>query len=654
MTDGLSFAPNADSLKIENHSQACSPFLTSGLCGITEWIVGRPLDRDSIDPHKEPRMTRSSSLVFTLILLTTLTPAAVRAGDPPKKALEGFDVVVEKALKDFKVPGLAVAVVKDGEVIYAKGFGQRDVDKKLPVTPRTLFAIGSCTKAFTTFVMGTLVEEGKFQWDTPVRTYLPGFRMSDPIATESITPRDLVTHRSGLPRHDMVWYNARLTGRDVVKRLPHFDFTEPLRSKFQYNNMMYMLAGYLVETIDGRTWEEAVRKRVFELMGMTASNFSVLDSQKADDFARPYDELEGKVRAIPFRDISNVGPAGSINSSVAEMARWVAVHTHGGKLDGKSIISTSVLAELHTPQMTTGQPSDKKEISAGAYALGWGVDTYRGHRRVHHGGAIDGFTAETCLFPDDGIGLVVLTNKDGSPLPGLIGQHAADRLLGLAPIDWLAEGLDRRTKGLEAEKAAKTKKDTVRRPGTHPAHPLEEYAGDYEHPGYGPLAIEVKDGRLVSVYNGIRATLDHWHYEVFNAPKPDNDPALADLNLKFQFQTNLKGYVDGVAVPLEPSVKPIVFTKLPDKKLSDPEYLKRFEGAYELAGEPVTVRLQGHVLFFAQKGASPVELIPDRDDEFNLKQLTGLSVRFITDAKGKVTEAALSTPGGVFSARRKP
>ena len=529
-------------------------------------------------------MTRPSPLVFTLTLLTTLTHAVlVRADDPRSKSLEGFDAIAEKALTDFKVPGLAIAVVKDGRIIYAKGFGRRDVNKELPVTPHTLFAIGSCTKAFTTFVMGTLVDEGKLQWDTPVRTYLPGFRMSDPIATESITPRDLVTHRSGLPRHDMVWYNAKLTGKDLVKRLAHFEATEPLRSKFQYNNLMFVLAGYLVETIDGRPWEEAVRKRIFEPLGMTASNFSVRDSQKADDFARPYDELEGKVRVIPFRDISNVGPAGSINSSVAEMARWVAVHTHGGKLDGKSIISPAVLAELHTPQMTTGQPSDKKEISPGAYALGWSVDTYRGHRRVHHGGAIDGFTAETCLFPDDGMGLVVLTNKDGTPLPGLIARHASDRLLGLASIDWLAEGLDRRTKGLEAEKAAKTKKDTVRRPGTHPAHPLEEYAGDYEHAGYGPLQIEVHDGRLVSVYNGIRATLDHWHYEVFNAPKADNDPALAELDLRLQFRTNFKGYVNAVAVPLEPSVEPIVFLKQPDKKLSDPDYLKRFEGRVRAA-----------------------------------------------------------------------
>src|SRR5262249_29624867 len=246
------------------------------------------------------------------------------------------------------------------------------------------------------------------------------------------------------------------------------------------------------------------------------------------------------------------------------------------------------------------------------------------------------------------------TNKNGTPLPGLIVEHASDRLLGLAPIDWLAEGLDRRNKGLDAEKEAKKKKETVRRSGTQPAHSLEEYTGDFEHPGYGTLKIELRDGRLVSLYNGIEAPLEHWHFEVFNAPKATNDPALVDLNWKLQFQTNLKGYVDGVLVPLEPSVKPIFFTKSPDKKLSDPEYLKRFTGQYELAGEPVTIQLQGHVLMFEQKGARSIELVPDRDDEFNFKRRGGLSVRFVTDRQGKVVEMALSTPGGVFSAKRKP
>jgi CubicO group peptidase (beta-lactamase class C family) len=608
------------------------------------------------------RRQRLSATAALVLIPMAMHPARAAEPDPAAamaKSLEGFDSVITNAIRDFRVPGLAIAVVKDGKVIYARGFGERDVEKKEPVTPKTLFAIGSCTKAFTTFVMGTLVDEGKLEWDIPARTYLPGLRMSDPIATESITPRDLVTHRSGLPRHDLFWYNTRRTGKDVFARLAHFEATEPLRGKFQYNNMMFMLAGYLIEKVDGRPWEESVRARIFKPVSMDSSNFSVLDSRRSDDFARPYDEQEGKVRVIPFRDITSVGPAGSINSSVAEMARWVAVHTDGGKIDGKAIISTTVLDQLHAPQIPTGQAygreePHRKEISPGSYALGWATDSYRGHRRVHHGGGIDGFTSQTCLFPDDGMGLVVLTNKNGTPLPELIVRHASDRLLGLSPIDWLAEGLDKRTKALDAEKEAKKKKDSVRRPGTKPAHPLEEYAGDYEHPGYGDLKVELKDGKLIIVLNGIEATLDHWHYEVFNAPKADNDPALVDMNMKFLFQTNLKGDVDAVTVPLEPTVKPIVFTRRPDRKLSDPEYLKRFEGQYELAGQSATIRLQGSVLMFQQAGGRPVELIPDRNDGFNLKRQTGVSIRFVTDPHGQVNEMALSTNDGVFTARRKP
>jgi CubicO group peptidase (beta-lactamase class C family) len=572
-----------------------------------------------------------------------------------KKSLDGFDEVIKKAIKDFKVPGLAIAVVKDGEVIYAKGFGQRNIEKDLPVTPRTLFAIGSCTKAFTTFVMGALVEEGKLEWDTPVRTYLPEFRMSDPIATESLTPRDMATHRSGLPRHDMVWRNSGLTGEDLVPRLAYLEPTEPLRSRFQYNNIMFMVAGYMIETIDRRPWEEAVRARIFQPLGMGASNFSVRDSQKADDHATPYDDHAGKVRAIPFLDITNVGACGAINSNVTDMARWMVVHTQRGKLGGKSIISPWMLAELHTPQTTMDRPSDKKEISAPSYALGWMVGTYRGHRSVWHTGRIDGFTCETRLFPDDGMGIVILNNKTGSPLPGLIAEHAADRLLGLDPIDWLAEALEQRRKSEGAKKEdAKNRKDSWRRSGTQPAHPLEEYAGDYEHPAYGQIKIEHRNGRLVCAYNGNKCNLEHWHFDVFNAIRADTDSAIGEDIGLMPFQTNVKGYVDAVAVTLERNVKPIVFTKQPDRKLRDPEYLKRFAGEYEHAGETTTIRLRGNALFFEQNGARPVEMVPDRDDGFNLKHRNYLSVRFVTDTQGKVVRLDLIYSDEIFPAMRKP
>jgi len=564
-----------------------------------------------------------------------------------KESLAGFDSFVNQAIKAWEVPGLAIAIVKNGEVILAEGFGLRDVDKKLPVTPKTLFAIGSCTKAFTTFVMGTLVDQGKLDWDKPVRTYIPEFRLFDRVASEQITPRDLVTHRSGLPRHDLVWYNATLSGKQIVDRLPYLEPSETLRSKFQYNNLMFMTAGYLVQRLTGQSWEVEVRTRIFKPLSIKSSNFSVNDSQKATDFAKPYAERDDKVVEIPFRDITNTGPAGSINSNVVDMARWLVVQTHRGRIDGKQMISPAVLADIHTPHMTTGVPQERKEIAPAGYALGWGVDDYRGHRRVHHGGAIDGFIAATTLFPDDDLGIVVLANMGRTSLPEMITRHASDRLLGLTSIDWSGEALAKKAKGKAADKDARSKKETVRRPGTSPAHKLEEYAGEYEHPGYGIIKIDLREGKLNFAYNNIEAPLEHWHFEVFRALKNPKDPEFEDQ--KVQFLTNVNGYVDGVAVPFEPSLKPIVFSMRPDARLSDPDYLKRFTGEYELAGRTLGVRLKGNSLVLDEHGAQTVSLIADRDDGFKVGKSDN-ALRFVGEKHQPASAIALETPAGVFTA----
>jgi CubicO group peptidase (beta-lactamase class C family) len=568
-----------------------------------------------------------------------------------EQALSGFDSFVNNAMRAWEVPGLALAVVKNGKVVLASGYGLRDVSKKLPVTSKTLFAIGSCTKAFTTFVMGTLVDEGKMDWDAPVRTYIPEIRFQDRVATELITPRDLVTHRSGLPRHDLIWYNASLSPKDVVGRLPYLEPSEPFRSKFQYNNVMFMTAGYLVERLTGLSWEEAVRKRVFAPLGMAASNFSVKDSQRAPDFARPYEDRDDKIVEIPFRDITNVGPAGSINSSVEDMSRWLAVHTHKGKIDARQVISAAGLTDIHTPHMTTGTAPERPEIAPAGYALGWGVDDYRGHRRVHHGGAIDGFVAATTLFPDQGLGLVVFANLGGSSLPELLTRHASDRLLGLSTIDWSGEELAKKVKRKAADKDAKSKKDTVRRTGTRPAHELGEYAGLYEHPGYGVITIELKDGKLNLSFNGIEAPLEHWHFEVFRALKNPKDPAFEDE--KVQFLTNVNGYVDSLAVPFEPRLKPIVFAMKPDGKLSDPGYLQKFTGEYALAARTLGVHLNGNTLVLVSDGQGSVSLVPDRDDAFQIKEQPGTVIRFKSVDGQNATELTLENSGGVFTAKRK-
>jgi CubicO group peptidase (beta-lactamase class C family) len=568
-----------------------------------------------------------------------------------KQALAGFDSFVNEAIKAWEVPGLAVAVVKNGEVVLSSGYGLRDVSHQLPVTSKTLFAIGSCTKAFTTFVIGTLVDEGKLDWDAPVRTYIPEIRFQDRVATEQITPRDLVTHRSGLPRHDLIWYNASLSPKEIVSRLPYLEASEPFRSKFQYNNVMFMTAGYLVQRLTGQPWEEAVRARIFTPLKMTASNFSVKDSQRASDFAKPYADRDDKIMEIPFRDITNVGPAGSINSNVEDMSRWLVVHTDKGKIDGRQLISAAVLTDIHTPHMTTGTAPERPEIAPAGYALGWGVDDYRGHRRVHHGGGIDGFVTATTLFPDDRIGLVVFANLGGTALPELLTRQASDRLLGLSPIDWSGEELAKKAKRKAADKDAKSKKDNARRTGTNPAHKLEEYAGEYEHPGYGVVKIELKEGKLNLSFNSIEAPLEHWHFEVFRALKNPTDPAFEDE--KVQFLTNVNGYVDALAVPFEPRLKPIVFTMKPDAKLSDPSYLKKFTGEYSLAARTLGVHLNGNGLVLDSDGQGAVNLVPDRDDAFKIKEQPGSVIRFKSANGQPAAELTLENPAGVFTAKRK-
>jgi len=567
-----------------------------------------------------------------------------------KKALEGFDEVVAKGLAMLKVPGAAVAVVKDQEVILAKGFGFRDVEGKLPMTADTLLAIGSSSKAFTAFTLGTLVDQGKVDWDKPVRNYIPWFRLYDAQAGERLTPRDLVTHRSGLPRHDLVWYNNTTATREaLVRSLAYLPPTADLREKWQYNNLMFLTAGYLVETMTGKSWEEAVRSLVFGPLGMGRSNFSVVDSQKDKDFALPYDERDGKIVKIPFRDITLVGPAGSINSTANEMARWVTVHINGGKLGDKQVIGAATLADLHKPYMTTGGVSTRPDITAPDYALGWMVDNYRGHGRVHHGGNIDGFSAMVSLWPSDGLGFVVLTNKNGTGLTELLVRTAADRILGLEAVDWIGDAAKRLAEGEEVGKKAEEKKATRRRPGTSPAHKLDEYAGDYRHPGYGDLKVVLKGPQLSFTYNAITTPLAHWHYDTFNGGKAE-DPTFEDM--KLTFRTDVNGNVVGVAVPFEPTVDDIYFAKKPDARLSDPAYLKTLVGAYALASQTITVALKGNVLTVSVPGQPVYDLVPEVGGEFSLKPVKVVRVRFLEDAKGQVTSVEINQPGGVFEYKR--
>jgi len=583
-------------------------------------------------------------------------PFSMQPGASPsalaRQALAGFDRWVDSALAAWHVVGAGVGIIVDGQVVYAQGHGLRDRDKQLPVTTQTLFAIGSASKAFTVFALGTLVDQGRIAWDRPVVDYLPWFRMYDPEVTRRLSVRDLVTHRSGLPRHDLVWYNNRSASReDLVRRLRYLPPNKDLRETFQYNNLMFVTAGYLVGTLEGTSWEEAIRSLVFQPLGMTGSDFSVAESQRAADYSLPYEVRNDTIRQMPFRDINLVGPAGSINSSVDDMLKWVRMQLSDGTVDGRRVIQAATLRDMHSPHMPIGL-SDQKEFGAQDYGMGWFLTSYRGHYRASHGGNIDGFSALVTLYPQDGVGLVVLTNQDGSALPNLITLHASDRIFGPPQRDWNGEALARRTAAAAEQRQAEQKKQSVRVLNTKPSHPLADYVGDYVDPGYGTLAVALDSGHLVATFNGIRTSLEHWHYDVFNGLRNPADPTFEDM--KYSFTGNVKGDIDALAAPFEPSVDPIVFHRQPDAQLKDSTYITRFTGRYALATDTFTVVRQGGVLVLNVRGQPPYELTPYRRSEFDLKGLQGFSLVFTVDAQAGVTGLVSRQPNGVFTAKRLP
>src|SRR5581483_7193273 len=577
-----------------------------------------------------------------------------RKADPvqaAKDSLNGFDEAVNDGMKKLDVPGMAIAIVKNKEVIYAKGFGYRDLEKQTPVTADTLFAIGSSTKAFTTFVLGTLADEQKIEWDKPVRNYIPWFKLYDPSMSERLTVRDLVTHRSGLPRHDLVWYNNYDSSREsFVRKLAYLEPSADLREKWQYNNLMFLTAGYLTEVVTGKSWETNVRDRILNPLDMTRTNFSVADSQKDSDFAYGYGKPGDKVKRLPFRPITNIGPAGAINSSVNEMAKWVTVHLNGGKFGDKRLAESATIDALHQPQMTTGIPSSDADILGSQYAMGWFVDSYRGHERVEHGGNIDGFTADVVLFPKDGLGIVILSNMNGTALPELVSRVAADRLLNLKPNNWIDQAAARRALSEQAAKEGAQKKTVTRIPGTQPSHKLADFVGDYEHPGYGELKVTLNGDHLEATYNKITTPLEHWHYDTFNGGKGE-DPTFQEM--KYTFQTDSSGFVSAISAAFEPAVKDIVFAKKPDGRLFDSAYLAKFTGEYLLTGQTFKVGSKGNALVLNIPGQPQLDLVPSLSGDFILKQQRVVSIRFVTDDQGKVSAFELRQPGAVLTAKRK-
>ena len=491
-----------------------------------------------------------------------------------EKTFAGFDELVAAVMREWKIPGLAVAAIKDGSVVLSKGYGYRDVERQLPVTPQTLMAIGSNSKSFTVTLMGMLSDEGKLDWDKPVRTYLPDFELHDDVASRLMTPTDLVTHRSGLPRHDLMWYGRAFTRKELYQRLRFLEPSVSFRQRYQYNNLMFMTAGYLVEQLTQQSWDDLIRQRIFTPLGMTRSNTSVRHLPSSGDYALPYMLRDEKVVPVAFRNIDVVAPAGSINSSVEDMARYIQLHIQQGTHNGAALVSKRFATRMQSPHSALPIAADPEapvyaELGPGAYGLGVNVASYRGHKQVTHGGGIDGFISSMSWMPDEKLGVIVLSNYSGiNPVPTIVMQHVYDRLLGLEPVDWAGRVRTDQARVTKRQREREAAREAERVTGTSPSHALADFAGQYEHPGYGVVTV-TQDGVNLSLrLDQLIVPLEHFHYDVFRPAKGPAVPGGFEA-VRVTFGYGANGKVERVTIPLEPGLpEPLVFTRKRDSVTS--------------------------------------------------------------------------------------
>lgn len=593
-------------------------------------------------------------LLFSSINFLALAQDTNKPIDP---RLEGIDSVLNKVLKDQHVAGFSVAVVDGDQIIYSKGFGYRDVENKKPVTPNTLFAIGSTTKAFTSALLGILQKEGKLSLDGNAVSYLPQLRFFNDNMNNQITVRDLMTHRTGLSRYDLSWYIFNTSNRDsMINRVRYMEPNAGLREKWQYNNFMFLAQGMIAEKLTGKTWEQNLKERFFLPLEMKRTTASMAEFKKDTDASLPYQWEGDKIKKMDYYDLDGMGPAGSINSSANDMANWIKTWVSGGSYNGKEVLTPAYVADAVSSQMAMGGglPRAEPDIYMESYGLGWMLSSYRGHYKVEHGGNIDGFTAKVSFFPSDRLGIVVLANQNSSAVPTNVVNIITDRLLKLKSIDWNAK-MDEATK-MARERNADSKKeaDLKRIPNTKLSHPLVDYAGVFANPGYGEMDVSIKNDSLFLKAGKYKLWLKHYHYDVFEWKEVEKDGKVdtASSKVRLNFLANAEGKIESISATLEPDLKPTVFTMKPKVINVDPKTLEQYTGVYTLGTIEVKVSVRNKVLYVFVPGQQDYETVALGQDTFKLKALDGYNVKF--EVKKEKAEIALFIqPNGTFKATRK-
>lgn len=488
---------------------------------------------------------RRNFKVLSVLLILFILLAQLGYGERSYKNLPpALDRIVEKAMKTFEVPGLSIAIVKDGKVLLTKGYGVRDLKENLPVDSQTLFSIASNSKLFTAIALGILVDEGKILWNSPVTEFIPWFQMFDPYVTREITVKDILSHRCGLGlgAGDLLWWPSSNYSRDeIIKRIKFIPPSSSFRSAYAYNNLMFLVAGKVIESVSGMSWEDFITERIFKPVGMKRSSAKVSDLKNRDNIATPHAKVNGILKEVqPFLN-DNINPAGGIISCAEDMARWMIVMLKEGKLDkDKRLLSEKNYREITTiatPRPIADPPQEISELKPNfsGYGLGIGIRDYRGMKILQHTGGLPGFLSQVTMIPSLKLGISILTNQESSEAYNSITYFIVDYYLSAPSKDWIASFLKYKQRQEASVKDEEKKAEEKRDKTSRPSLPLQNYAGLYRDDWYGDVEIIWTGEKLRIKFShtpSLAGELEHWQYDTFIA-KWDERELRADAYVTF-------------------------------------------------------------------------------------------------------------------------
>ncbi len=603
-------------------------------------------------------MRFGSFVIACFVICLTVANAAQAQPQPApqidvNQKLAGFDAFMEKTLKDCNAPGIGVGIVVGDKLVFAKGYGYRDYEKKLPLTSQTMFTIASNTKLFTAMAAGMLVEEGKLTWDQPIKESVPTIEFYNSYLNNTITLRDMLAHRTGITRHDSIWYKSDYSTKELFERLKYLEPKESPRQIFLYNNMMYAGAGYAIELQSGKPWAQFVRERILQPLNMNNTVFSIADMLKQPDVGVPFTERRDsfELYKIPYyEEQQGVAPAGAIISNIEDMSHWLIALMNNGMYNGKQVLPPKVINATLEPAIAlpnaAGQTRGWWEVLNQAYGMGRWTASYRGHLIAFHGGDLPGFHSQVSYMPNEHIGVIVFViGNHTAPLYNPISYNVYERLLEMDLTPWTDRLLDIRLKGKKASAEGRSKEGFGRVLDTKPSHALSDYVGEYEHPAYGTLTIGMKDNALQFDFHKVVLPLAHFHYDRFDTPN-DEENGKWSVN----FSTNPQGDISSLTTSLDEGE--VTFVRKPAKL--DEAAAQRLIGNYETptGGKFQVVYRPGSGLFIVSIGAPDQPLVPYKALKFRLPQFADVIVEFVEE-NGQITSLRQITPAGVFVSKKK-